>query len=44
VILVATLAIVAARVPSGDYRRLTVRPTSIAIALIGVFWVVERLL
>jgi HupE/UreJ protein len=44
VILVATLAIVAARVPSGDYRRLIVRPASIAIALIGVFWVVERLL
>lgn len=44
VILLATLAIVAAQVPSADYRRLVVRPASMAIALIGVFWVVERLL
>jgi HupE / UreJ protein len=44
VILVATLGLVVARVPSADYRRLIVRPASIVIAMVGVFWVVERLL
>ncbi|MGE5834804.1 MAG: HupE/UreJ family protein [Acidobacteriota bacterium] len=44
VILVAALALVAMRVPSADYRRLVVRPASIAIAMVGAFWVVERLM
>jgi HupE / UreJ protein len=43
VILVAALALVAMRVPSADYRRLVVRPASIAIAMVGAFWMVERL-
>jgi hydrogenase/urease accessory protein HupE len=44
VILVAALALVAMRVPSADYRRRVVRPASIAIAMVGAFWMVERLL
>lgn len=43
VILAAAMALVALRVPAADYRRLVVRPASIAIALAGVYWVVERL-
>jgi hypothetical protein len=42
VILAAATALVALRVPAADYRRLVVRPASIAIALTGVYWVVER--
>lgn len=44
VILVAALALIALRVPSTEYRRLVVRPASIAIAMVGAYWMVERLL
>jgi hypothetical protein len=44
VILAAALAILALRVPAVDYRRLIVQPASLAIALVGTFWTVERLL
>ena len=43
VILGAALAIVALRIPMGDYRRLVGRPASIAIALMGAYWAIERL-
>ena len=43
VILAAALAILALRIPAGDYRRFVVRPASMAIALAGVYWTVERL-
>ena len=42
VILVAALALLALRIPAVHYRRL-VRPASLAIALAGVYWLVERL-
>ena len=44
VILVAALAVIALRVPSTEHRRLVVRPASIAIAMVGAYWMVERLL
>jgi hypothetical protein len=43
VILLAALALLALRIPAADYRRLVVRPASLAIALAGMYWVVERL-
>jgi hypothetical protein len=44
VILAAALTILALRVPVADYCRLVVRPASLAIALAGTFWTVERLI
>lgn len=43
VVLAAALALLALRIPAGHYRRLVVRPASLAIALAGVYWLVERL-
>ena len=43
VILGAALAVLALRIPAVDYRRLVVRPASIAIALAGAYWMIERL-
>lgn len=43
VILGAALAMLAMRIPAADYRRLIVRPASIAIAVVGTFWAIERL-
>ena len=43
VILGAALALLALRIPMADYRRLVVRPASIAIALMGAYWAIERL-
>ncbi|HYN07203.1 MAG TPA: HupE/UreJ family protein [Vicinamibacterales bacterium] len=43
VILIAALALLALRVQAADYRRLVVRPASLAIALAGVYWVVDRI-
>jgi hypothetical protein len=43
VILAAALTILALHVPVPDYRRLIVRPASLAIAMTGAYWVIERL-
>ena len=43
VILAAALAVLALRIPTADYRRLVVRPASMAIALAGAYWTIERL-
>jgi hypothetical protein len=43
VIAAAALLVRALRVPSADYRRLIVRPASLLIGLMGVFWVIQRL-
>lgn len=43
VILAAALVILALRIPAAEYRRVVVRPASIAIALAGAYWMVERL-
>ncbi len=43
VILAAATAVLALRIPSTHYRRLVVRPASLAIALTGAYWMVERL-
>ena len=39
----AALAVWAFGLAKADYRRLVVRPGSLAIALVGAFWVIERL-
>jgi hypothetical protein len=44
VIAVAAAIVWLSRVPVSERRRLIVRPASLAIASIGVFWVVERIL
>jgi hypothetical protein len=44
VIAIAATLVAALRVPAADYQRLVARPASIAIALTGAFWVVERIL
>jgi hypothetical protein len=44
VILAAAAAILAMRIPVADYRRLVGRPASLAIALAGTLWTVERLI
>jgi hydrogenase/urease accessory protein HupE len=43
VVLAAALVILALRIPVDDYRRLVVRPASIAIAVMGTYWAIERL-
>ena len=43
VILMAALFVHALRLPGADYRRLIVRPASVAIGLAGAYWLVERL-
>jgi hypothetical protein len=44
VILAAAAAILAMRIPVADYRRLVVRPASLAIALAGAYWMIERVM
>jgi hydrogenase/urease accessory protein HupE len=44
VIAVAAAVVALSRVPAPERRRLIVRPASLAIASIGVFWVVQRIL
>jgi hypothetical protein len=43
VIVAAALLLFAARIPAADYRRCVARPGSIAIAIAGAYWMVERL-
>ncbi len=43
VILIAALLVHALRLPAADYRRLVVRPASLAIGLAGAYWLVVRL-
>ena len=42
VILAVALGVAALRLPAAEYRRLIVRPASVAIAVAGTYWVVER--
>jgi hypothetical protein len=43
IVALAALAVAAFGLARADYRRLVVRPGSLAIALVGAFWVIERL-